>query len=614
MRKRIRDVGSAVRGFARAPGFSVIAVLTLAIGIGSTTLIFSVVNGVLIKPLPYPDSDQLVGLTHEAPGLGIEDELVMARGLYYHYGERGHTLESMALWDNATLNVAGDGDPEQISAIRATHTLFPVLQVAPALGRTFTEAEDLLGASPVAVLSHGFWSRRYGSDPAMVGRTLELDGITHEVVGVMSAGFAFPDESVSVWVPLQPDTNSESFGGFNKRGIARLNPNVTPETARADLQGVLPSIVGRYVELTPELVEQAQLRVNVRRLKEDVVGDTGAILWVLLGTVGFVLLIACGNVANLLLVRAEARQKEVAIRMAMGAGRSDLAWSFLTESVTLALLGGALGTALAFGGMQVLHSLGPSSLPRLSELNVDAVALAFAGGVSILSGLLFGLIPVLRYGIPRAGAVLQDGSRGSTGGRERHTIRSALVVAQTAFALMLLVGSGLMVRTFHELTKVDPGFDGENVLTLRLATPASEYETTEQRASFYHQVLDRLAALPGVESVGAGSQLPLTGWGSWDPLSIEDQPPEAAGEIPPIAPLAVVDPGYFETLRIPLLTGRMLERRDAEARTGAVLVSRSLVDEFFEGEDPIGKRLAHGMPDEVTWSTVVGVVGDVYQE
>ncbi len=321
-----------------------------------------------------------------------------------------------------------------------------------------------------------------------------------------------------------------------------------------------------------------------------------------------------GNVANLLLVRAEARQKEVAIRTAMGAGRADLAWSFLTESVTLALVGGAMGAVLAFGGMRLLHALGPSSLPRLSELNVDATALAFAATVSLVSGVLFGLIPVLRYGAPRTGAVLRDGSRGSTGGRERHRVRSALVVLQTAFALMLLIGSGLMVRTFHQLTKVDPGFDGANVLTLRLAPPPSAYGTPEERASFYHQALDRIGALPGVESVGAISQLPLTGAGSWDPLSIEDQLPESAGGLPPIAPVAVVDPGFFETLRIPLLRGRMLERRDVTTRSGAVLVSRTLVDQFFPDEDPIGKRLAHGMPDEVTRSTVVGVVGDVHQE
>lgn len=610
--KTSRTILTIFRSFVRTPGFTLMATVTTAMGIGTTTLIFSVVNGVVLRPLPYQDSDQIIGIWHAAPGLDLP-ELTQARGVHVHYEELNHTLEEIALFGSGQVTISGDGEADQVPGLNTTASLFRVLRVPPALGRTFTEEDNTVGAPRVAILTHGLWTRRYGADPAVVGRTITLDGVSWQVVGVMPRGFSVPLHDADVFTAMGLDRTTDRFGGFHQFGMARLKPDVSLEMARADLQSLVPRLGERFVEFTPDLMAQADFQVLPRRMKDVIVGDTGRTLWILLAMVGFVLLIACGNVANLLLVRAEARQREVAIRTALGAGRGDLTRVFLTESLLLALMGGLLGIGFALGGMEILRSMAPANLPRLDELSVDWVSLTFALGTSVFSGLLFGLIPVIRFGPLRPAAALRDGSRGSTGGPERHRIRGALVMAQTAFALMLMVGSGLMVRSYQALGRIDPGFDGQNVLTVTMSPPFSVYSTPDERAGVYHRVIDAIRALPGVESAGSINQLPLTGPGSFDPMSIEDQPtPE--GQLPPVVPVSAVSDGYFETLGIPLLAGRTFERADAENGVPAAVISRVVAQRFWPGENPIGKRIAYGLPGDLEWSPVVGVVGEVLYE
>jgi len=602
----------AVRGFLRSPGFTALTVLTLALAMGANTAIFSVVDGVLIESLPFPEPEELVSVRHDAPGLDMIG-MPQAPGLHVFYAQENRSFDALAMYSTRTATLTGDDAPERVTIGRATPSLFEVLGAQPATGRLFTEEEGVPGGPSVALIGDALWTERFGRAPEVVGRTLQLDGVTLEIVGVMPAGFAFPDPDVRLWTPLRVDPAGTDFGGFNFPAIARLKDGVTVEAAHRELNALIPRFPERFPQLfTPDMITNSGIAVDVHPYVDDLVGEVRPVLLVLMATVGFVLIIACANVANLLLVRAEVRAKEVAVRSALGASRRHLFARYLAESLLLAVLGTALGVGIAQGGLHILLARGPQNLPRLDQIGIDGSVLLFAGVLTLVATLLFSAIPALRNRSVSVASVIRDGTRGATSGRHGSRMRSLLLAAQVAFALVLLVGSGLTLRSFWAVQRVDPGYDATDVLTFELALPLAAYSENEARARFYFELLDRIEAIPGVQVAGVVSHLPLWGFGSLDPLLVEGRAIDP-DEIPPIVEMRAATPGYFEALDIPLASGRMLNATDVEARTGAVLVSQRIVDVFFDGTDPVGREVAQGIPlEHDPWSQVVGVVGDVH--
>jgi len=614
----LSSLRTALRKLRRAPGFAVVAVLTLALGIGANSAIFSVVHSVLLEPLPYPQSERLVAVSHDAPGLDLED-FGHSDATYLLYRELGKGLEEIGVYQNDTVNLTGGDRPQRLAAAEVTHSVLPLLGVPPRLGRGFEEGEERPGSDPVVILGHGLWSSAFGADPAALGRTLRVDGVERRVIGVMPEGFGFPSPETELWLPLAIDPAEVDSGNFNYDGVARLAPGATVDDVRRDLNALVPRLPEVYPgDITAQMLEQARFAAVVKPLRDDVVGNIGEVLWVILGTVGLILLIACANVANLFLVRAEGRGREVAVRTALGASSSRLAGQFLGESLLLGLLGGALGLLLALAGVRALVAFGPGNLPRLDEVGIDGIVLLFTLGISLLAGGLFGCVPLIRFGRGfNLTSALKEGGRGGSAGRERHRARNVLVVVQVALALVLLVGSGLMVRSFSRLRAVDVGFDPDRLLSLRVTLTQADYPEPDQVTAFYQQVTERLRALPGVQQAGAIGALPLAGFGSNSGHVIEDFP-VPPGELPHLLFNNRVTPGYFETVGIPLLEGRTFERRDAEQATGAAILSRPLAERFWPGESAVGKRLqlgvsAEGEELEKNWHTVVGVVGGVRQ-
>ena len=607
----LKEFRYAFRGLVRSPGFTVIAVLTLALGIGANTAVFTLVDGVLLRPLPYPASDELIAITHE--GRGGEDQLPMSTGLYLVYSEHARSLESIALYGQTVANLVGEnGEAERVDAMAVTPSLFDVLRARPALGRTLlaTDAEE--GADPVVLLSHSLWASRFGRDPGVVGTTALMDGVSRQVVGVMPEDFFHPTPDTRLWIPFSVDPATAPLAAFGANGIARVAEGASVETARSELA----SLVGRLEELRPDqapqvaFLREVELASVVEPLKEATVGDVGRTLWTLLGMVAFVLLIACANVANLLLVRAEGKQRELALRRAIGAGHWDVMKPFLAESLGLALVGGILGVAIAAVAVQTTLGLAPAGIPRLADIGVDLRVLAFTGVVSLVAALLFGLFPSLRFIRSDLSAHLKDGGgRGGTTGRERHRARNTLVVAQVALALVLLVGSGLMIRSLFALLAVDPGFEAENVLTVRLAVPPGEIQEPVAVADFYRQLQDRLRAQPGVVSVGAVSGAPLTGQLGFFTQDIEDHPTPPDG-LPPLAFGTFADAGYFETMGIDVVEGRALNPGDASNAFRGAVVSQAFADRWWPEGGAVGRRLRPGGPQGEFWE-IVGVVENV---
>ena len=468
------DVRHAVRGLARAPMFTATTVGTLGLGLGAVVAIFTVLHGVLLDPLPFEEPDELVSVWHTAPGWGF-DEVPVALTQWATYREESRTLDQIGLWAAQPVTITGIGEPERVSAVGVTWELLPLLGVEPVLGRRFSAEADAPGAAETVLLGHGYWTRAFGADPAVLGTTLRVSGRSREVIGVLPAGFGLPGEEPDILFPFQFDRENVVLGGFNYQAIARLSAGASLESAAAD--------VARMIRLVPELhggtplpiLEAAGFAPNLRTLERDFVGDVGRTLWVLLGTVGIVLLIACANVANLFLVRAEGRQPEVSLRAALGAARSRIARHFLVESLALAMVGGLLGTALAYVGTRLLVSSGPADLPRLSNIAVGPEALVIALALAVASGLAFGLLPLAHTSRAGLMASLKEGGRGAVAGGARVRARDVLVVLQVAMALVLLTASGLMIRSFQALRDVDPGFGhAEDVVTFRLAVPEVE--------------------------------------------------------------------------------------------------------------------------------------------
>ena len=565
------------------------------------------------------EADRLLGMWHTAPGLGF-DLVNQSPATYLTYRSDATTIEDIAIWDHARLAVGGDGlEPEQVAGLMVTDGFFPLLRIEPILGRSFTAEDDAPGAPTRVMLSHGFWQRAHGGDRGVVGKVMRIGGEPAEVIGVLPESFRFLDTSPEIVFAARFDPAEVIMGNFSYQAIARLAPGATPEKVAAELAPLGRVATERFPgPLTLSMLEQARFAPVIRPLAEDVVGPVRSVLWILLGTVGIVLVIACANVANLFLVRAESRWRELAVRAALGARRRDLAAQFLAESLVLALIGGTLGTGLAALGIGFLRRLGPDHLPRLDEIGLDPPVLAFALVVSILAGLSFGLVPILRTGRRQELAVaLREGGRQGDGGRERHRTRNGFVVVQVALAMVLMVGSGLLARSFLRLLDVDPGFRApEEVLTFRVGIPGAVIEDAEETALAFERILRDLRDLPGVRAAGSTQSVTLDGWDSNDAVYVEDFPtPE--GQIPPIRRFKWVQPGYFEAMGNPLIAGRDLEWVDLHEQRPVVVVNEEFSrDVWGSPRAALGKRVATiAIGDgEQVWHEIVGVVGNVHDD
>jgi predicted permease len=604
-----------VRRLRRSPVFTTMTLATLAIGIGANAAIFSVVEGVLLKPLPYPRPEELVGVWHTAPGLNV-NELNAAPSLYLTYREEGRTFQDIGLWREGAASVTGVAEPERVGVLRVTDGVLPLLGIPPLLGRAFSAKDDSAGSPPTVVLTYGYWQSRFGGDPGAVGRRLTVDGEAREVVGVMPRHFRFLDVKAALILPEQIDRSKVVLGNFDFQSVARLKPGVTLQAANADVARLLPVALERFPAppgYDKKMFVEARIGPNLRPFKQDLVGDIGNVLWVLMGTIGMVLLIACANVANLLLVRAEGRQQELAVRAALGAGWGRIAQELLLESLTLGLLGGALGVGLAFALLRLLTFLAPANLPRQADIGVDLPVLLFTVAISLLAGGLLGLIPILKYAGPNLSAALRGGGRSASASRERHRVRSGLVVLQVALALVLLVSAGLMVRSFQALRNVEPGFARpEEVQTLRLSIPPSQVADEDAATRMQQTIADAIGALPGVVSVGLTSGLPLDGDGWHDPVFAEDHA-YAEGQLPALRLFKFVAPGYLQTMGTPLVAGRDFTWTDTYARTPLVMVSENYARELWG--DPgaaLGKRIRE--TSQSAWREVIGVVADQHDD
>jgi putative ABC transport system permease protein len=600
------------RSLLRTPGFGLLAVVTLALGIGANAAIFSVVHGVLLRPLPLPEPDRLVAI-RGGSRVDPEEQTNVSDAAYLVLRAQNRSLEEMGIYWSGSVNLTGGSEPERAGACGATASVLGALRVTPALGRPLVEADEQPGADPVAVISHEMWRRSFGGAPDVLGRVVRIDSVPRRVVGVMPPGFAFPRPDTAVWIPMTIDRAALRPQDFNYESVGRLRPGVTAEEAARDLT----ALIARFPEeigppYTPEVLEAFQPIAVVQDLRQETVGDVARTLWVLLGSAGLILLIACANVANLFLVRAEGRRREVAVRVALGASRGSVARLFLAESSLLALAGGALGLALAAAGVRLLLTLRPPGLPRLDEIAVGGPVVAFTVLVALFAGLLAGGLAVLRSARPELVPDLKDGGKGSTGGRSAHRARRILAAAQIAVALVLLVGAALMIKSFRRLQAVDPGFRPEGVLTLRLALPRAEYPDAQAVAGFVRDLQERVRAVPGVRSAALLSHLPLDGGSSNSTYAIEGQLLQDASRVQLDNRFA--SPGTFATLGIPVIEGTEFERIDPLRRQGEVVVSRSVAERFWPGQSPLGKRLTPAGAREGEWYTIVGVVGDVHEE
>ena len=603
-----------LRRLARAPGFTTVSILTLALGIAGTTAAFSVVNAVLLRPLPYHDPERLVQLWHTAPGVGML-QVEQSDASYTQYRNKAtKSFESVASYRSSAASLTGDQEPERVSSAIVTASFLPTLGVRPILGRNFSEDEDRPHGPQVAILSYALWQRRYGGDKAIIGKTIQVDGSSREVVGVMGQTFHFPESGTELWLPMAIDEARLNTGNFSQNAFARLRPGVTIRAAEAEMQPILMRLPDDVPGMmTHTMFDQARIRVVVHALRDDVVGDIRPILFTVLGTVAFVLLIACANVANLFLVRAEARTKEVAVRSALGATPSTIVKLYLGESLVLSAAGTALGVALAYGALRLLLRLAPTELPRASEISIDLASLGVAVAIAVLTGLFFSAVPFIRAGKSELTPTLRDGTRGSTSGRERQRVRNAFVVAQVALALILLVGSGLLARSFQRLRAVDAGFKADGVLTLRVSIPEARYRTVGDISRFYYQLTTRLAAIPGVQAAAATTKIPLDDAGqSHNGAWVEDRPVGKDG-LPTIHSTAEVSQDYFKAMNIPIIEGRTFRDDGGERPSHEMVVARAFAKHFWPNGSAIGKRAKTGGPD-AAWSTIVGVVGDVHDE
>jgi putative ABC transport system permease protein len=615
-----QDLRYGARMLLKNPGITFVVVLALALGIGANTAIFSVVNAVLLRPLPYEESDRLVFLSETNKAMS---EISISYPNFTDWRSQNHVFEKIGVYNLNSYNLTGTGDAERILTAQASADLFSALRVNAAIGRVFTNDEDKPGGTPVVVLGYGLWQRRFGGQSSILNQTLTFNGKSYTVIGVMPEGFQYPSR-VEMWVPA-----GQLSGEWQQRGnhpglnaVARLKPGVTLEQAQADMANIAVNLERQYPD------SNAGNRMKIQPLLEIFVHNVRRALWVLFAAVGFVLLIACANIANLLLARASARQKEMAIRAAMGAGRWRIARQLLTESVLLSLIGGALGLLLARWGIELILYISPNAIPRSREIGLDWRVLAFTIGVAFLTGILFGLVPALQAGVVDVNETLKETGRGAT---RRHWLRSSLVVVEVATTLVLLIGAGLMIRSFHRLQSVDPGFSYEHLTSFTISLPQKKYSTVDQRAQFFKRLLENVRGLPGVEASGAASGLPL-GNNSWQsPFTVVGHPVSQSNQTPTMTAL-LVTPDYFRAMDIPLKRGRYFNDHDDRAflagrdlsklsederrmvGVNAIIIDEEFARRYWPNEDALGKQVKLSTDERAPALTVVGIVGRVKME
>jgi len=609
MESLLQDLRYGFRMLVKNPGVTIVAVIALALGIGANTAIFSVVNAVMLKPLPYRNADGLV-MVWEHNRTRDRRQNTISPANFLDWKDQNNVFEDIAGFFDTVANLTEVDDPEELPVQRVTANMFSVLGAYPMLGRAFEGEDGQQGHTDLVILGHGLWRRRFGGDPGIINQTIKLNGRPVTVIGIMPPDFQFfikagslTGKQAEIWAPFNLGPDFRVRRGRFMSAVARLKPGVTVEQAQAEMTQIADSLEQQYPEFNKNW------GVNLVPMRTQFTGEISTPLLVLFGAVVFVLLIACANVANLLLARAAARQKDIAIRSALGASRIRLIRQLLTESVLLASLGGALGLLVAIWGVDLLLALAPKDLPPLAGVGINYLVLGFTLGVSVLTGLIFGLVPAMEASRPNLNETLKEGGRSAAAGARSHRVRNVFVVAEIAMALVLLIGSGLMIRSFARLQSVNPGFNPNNLLTVRLLLPSSKYREDPQVISFFRQALSRIEAMPGVRSASAINFLPFTTLGAATGFTIEGQPAPAAGQKPSLD-VRVCDPNYFQTMGIPFIKGRNFTEKEATEVSHVVIISEAMARDYFPNEDPIGKRVRIDMMDDPPPCEIIGVVGD----
>ena len=615
MQTLLQDLRYGARMLLKKPGFTLIAVITLALGIGANTAIFSVVDALLLRPLPYQNSERLAIIWTHSPGANVAQDWP-SPGQFSAIKSPDSVFEELALAQGSTVILTGQGEPERLGVLRTSSAVFSLLGAQPGLGRVFLPEEDSAGKPLTAILSHSFWQRRFGGDPNVLGQSLTINGAGYTVVGVMPADFSLgyevmptvgavgQERDMLLPLPLSPE-RMNNHGDENYNILARLKPSATIAQAQTELNMAVSRLEEQFPDRYPP---SRRFSFSIKPLLEQAVGDVRLALYVLLGAVACVLLIACANVANLLLARASVREREMAVRTALGAGRWRVVRQLLTESVLLAFVGGALGLLLALWGLALLRWLNPGNIPRLTAIAIDGRVLAFTTTVAVLTGILFGLAPALRSSRVSLSETLKEGGRSMVGGH--HRLRNLLVIMEIALSLVLLIGAGLLIHSFLRVQQVEPGFAAQNVLSLRVSVVGPAYQEDTRRVGFYQQLLERIRLLPGVEAAGCVSVLPLAGGISWGGITIEGYD-AASGQNMIQADQRIAGIGYFETMKIPLLRGRFFTEQDTKESLPVVVIDENMARTYWPNEDPVGKRLKRG--GDSPWMTIVGVVASVKQ-
>lgn len=608
----IRDLKHTSRRLARTPLFTLATIITLALGIGANTAIFSVVNNVLLKALPFPEPNRLIGVWQTAPGVNIKD-LNACLADYITYREDSKTFEDVALWNSRSMTVTEFSDAERVEGLGATFRLLPILGINPVIGRGFAEKDSDTKNPDTVMLGYGYWQRRFSSDPNVIGRRIMADGAAREIIGVLPKDFWFMDMAHDFVVPIRFDRSAVRLAGYNFQAIARLRPGVTIQEANNDVARMIGIELGKFPPpngMSTKMMEDARLAPNVRLLADDLLGDIGRSLWVVMATIGIVLLIACANVANLLLVRAEGRSQELAVRAVLGAGRGRLAREMFVESLTLSLLGGLAGIGFAVIVVKLVLKLSPTRLPRFEQISIDTTAVLFTLAISVAAGLVFGAIPVYKHTRVHLAEALRSGGRNASSSRNRNVTRNSLTVIQVALALVLLIGSGLMIRTFQSMRKINPGFSQPEALqTFRISIPRNASVKDSEVLLMQQSLSERLAALPGVTGASMITGLPMTDFQSQDPIFASDHT-YAANQIPTLRRFITAAPGTFQTLGASLVAGREYTWADIHEKRDVVLISENFAREYWgSAQAAVGKQIRSNSTDP--WSEVVGVIGDI---
>ena len=617
MQKILRDLRYGVRTLRKSPGYSAVILLAMILGIGANTAIFSVINAILLRPLPYKDPDRLVLIRDNFVKQGLEN-VWLSPAEYLDIKKQNQVFEDVAAFATTNYNLTENGEPERIEGLRVTASLFPLLGAAPMRGRVFSAEEDQPGNDNVVVISYGLWQRRFGSDPNVLNKTLQLSGKTYTIIGIASPDFRFPLTNVAlgqpafrtnVWTPLAFDANAlAERGSRNLNVIARLKPNVSFAQGQSDLKTIGARLEKQYPD---SYLENMGFAISTITLQDQVTGKIKPVLIVLFAAAGFVLLIACANVAGLLLARAIRRRKEVAVRIALGASRWDLSRQLLTETALLAVVGGAIGLLVSVWLVRLLVVFGPENIPRVDEIGIDFRMLLFTLGASLFTALLLSLVPALQLSRPDLNKTLKEGGEKGAVGFQSARVFNLLVVGEIAVAFVLLIGTGLMIKSFRQLTQIDPGFNRQNLLTMQLSLPGLKYPEPGEVGGFYSRLLGELKEVPGIQSIGAIDALPLSGRRSDMQFVIEGRMPGPADKLPD-EEQRTVSPDYFRTMMIPVLKGRSLAESDRAGALMVVVINEALANKYFPNEDPLGKRMAFdGTPDKPNWREIVGVVGSV---